>query len=94
MTVRDPHQPLLLSRPRKRDLRRGQKGNIYLIPELCVATGVSQAMRSDPRLMQDLAASTRLGPDQRVQALTKFNNALFANEKVRRRRRRKDSDAW
>lgn len=83
VTVRDPHQPLLLSRPRKRDLRRGQKGNIYLIPELCVATGVSQAMRSDPRLMQDLAASTRLGPDQRVQALTKFNNALFANEKVK-----------
>uniref|UniRef100_A0A0P4W194 PAZ domain-containing protein n=1 Tax=Scylla olivacea TaxID=85551 RepID=A0A0P4W194_SCYOL len=83
VTVRDPHQPLLLSRPRKRDLRRGQKGNIYLIPELCVATGVSQAMRSDPRLMQDLAASTRLGPDQRVQALTKFNNTLFANDKVK-----------
>ncbi|MPC42405.1 Piwi-like protein 1 [Portunus trituberculatus] len=83
VTVRDPHQPLLLSRPRKRDQRRGQKGNIYLIPELCVATGVSQAMRSDPRLMQDLAASTRLGPDQRVQALTKFNTTLFTNEKVK-----------
>lgn len=54
-----------------------------------MATGVSQAMRSDPRLMQELAASTRLGPDQRVQALTRFNDALFTNEKVRWKRKRR-----
>lgn len=83
VAVRDPHQPLLLSKPRKRDLRRGQKGNIYLIPELCVPTGVSQSMKADPRLMQDLAASTRLSPDQRVKVLEKFNDALFTNEKVK-----------
>lgn len=49
-------------------------------------TGISQTMKSDPRLMQDLAASTRLGPDQRVQVLQKFNDVLFTNEKVRRRK--------
>lgn len=86
VTIRDPHQPLLMSKPKKRDLRRGQ-GNIYLIPELCVATGLSDDMRNDYSVMRDFAVWTRMAPDKRVLALRKFNTQLFENEQVRRRRR-------
>lgn len=38
--ITDRNQPLLLSKPKKKDIRRGQKGNIYLLPELCLLTGI------------------------------------------------------
>ncbi|XP_063601294.1 piwi-like protein Siwi [Penaeus indicus] len=80
--IKDPYQPLLLSKPRKRDLRRGQ-GNIYLIPELCVPTGLSDDMRSDYNLMRDFSEYTRMSPDKRVASLRRFNNRLFENQKVK-----------
>ncbi|XP_066986204.1 piwi-like protein Siwi isoform X2 [Macrobrachium rosenbergii] len=80
--IRDPFQPLLMSKPKKRDLRRGQ-GNIYLIPELCVATGLSEDMRNDYCLMRDFAGWTRMSPDKRVTALKKFNHRLFENEQAK-----------
>ncbi|KAG7167994.1 piwi-like 3 [Homarus americanus] len=82
VAIKDPHQPLLMSKPKKRDLRRGQ-GNIYLIPELCVATGLSDEMRTDYNLMRDFAAWTRMAPDKRVTTLSKFNTRLFENAQVK-----------
>ncbi|XP_068223736.1 piwi-like protein Siwi [Palaemon carinicauda] len=80
--IRDPFQPLLLSKPKKRDLRRGQ-GNIYLIPELCVATGLSDDMKNDYCLMRDFAEWTRMSPDKRVAAVRNFNHRLFENGQVK-----------
>ena len=37
--VRDLNQPLLVSRPKKADIRRGMDGPILLLPELCTITG-------------------------------------------------------
>ena len=37
--VRDGKQPLLVSRPKKKDIRRGMDGPILLLPELCTLTG-------------------------------------------------------
>ena len=40
--MRDPEQPLLVSRPTEKDRRRAQGGevqNLYLLPELCTITG-------------------------------------------------------
>jgi len=39
--VRDKKQPLLLSRPKKREVRRGGIEAIHLVPELCTVTGLT-----------------------------------------------------
>ena len=36
---KDDKQPLLLSRPKDKDRKRGVSGNIYLLPEFCSITG-------------------------------------------------------
>ena len=38
-------QPLLVSRPSRQDLNRGDKEPIYLIPELCGMTGLTEEHR-------------------------------------------------
>lgn len=38
-------QPLLVSRPSRRDVNRGDSEPIYLIPELCGMTGLSEDQR-------------------------------------------------
>ena len=45
MTVRNATQPLLVSRPTIKDVNRGNDQPIYLIPELCGMTGLSDSMR-------------------------------------------------
>ena len=54
------------------DQRRGMDGPILLIPELCHMTGLTDEMRSDFRVMKDLAVHTRVGPSQRVDTLNRF----------------------
>ncbi|KAK8780606.1 hypothetical protein V5799_018053 [Amblyomma americanum] len=39
--IRDMRQPLLVCRPKEKDLRAGRTENIYLVPELCVLTGLT-----------------------------------------------------
>ncbi|KAK7087801.1 piwi-like protein 1 [Littorina saxatilis] len=80
--IRDLTQPLLVSKPKKRDIRRGQVGMIYLLPELCTITGLSDANRADFRLMNDVAVHTRIAPDGRVKKLMSFMNSIKKNETV------------
>ena len=54
------------------DQRRGMDGPILLVPELCHMTGLTDEMRSDFRVMKDLAVHTRVEPMQRVDTLTRF----------------------
>lgn len=76
LIITDKYQFLLVSNARERDLRAGQNEHIYLLPELCRATGMTEAMRKDFKLMQDLSKYTRLSPADRVKALKKFNNRI------------------
>jgi len=39
LTIADDQQPLLVSKPKPKDIRRGMKENLYFIPELCTLTG-------------------------------------------------------
>ncbi len=39
MKIEDTTQPLLISKPSKKDRRAGQTGPLMLIPELCCVTG-------------------------------------------------------
>lgn len=80
LKIKDPDQFLLVSKARERDIRAGQNELIYLIPELCRATGMTDEMRSDFKLMQDLSTYTRLNPENRVKALNKFNRRIQTTE--------------
>ncbi|KAL3183271.1 hypothetical protein MRX96_000252 [Rhipicephalus microplus] len=67
--IRDMQQPLLVCRPKEKDIRAGRTDNIYLIPELCVLTGLTDEMRANVSVMRDLAQHTRVEPTKRVQNL-------------------------
>ena len=76
----DLGQPLLVAKPTERDKRGGVSGPVYLIPELCYMTGLSQEMKADFRLMSQMAQHTRQDPKTRQQALTRFANSVGSNE--------------
>ena len=75
-TITDMEQPLLVSRPKKKDIRRGIQGDILLIPELCTLTGLSDDVRADFNVMRDVSAQTRLDPDARVRELETFRKRI------------------
>lgn len=80
--ITDVQQPLLVSRPTEKDRRRGDEQNLYLIPELCTITGLSEKARSDFRIMQDLAVHTRINPKDRVATLQTFSSQINSNAEV------------
>ncbi|KAL6063565.1 Piwi-like protein 1 [Balamuthia mandrillaris] len=76
-SIRDLQQPLLIHRRS----RRGQEDDIiYLIPELCSMTGISDQMRADFRVMRDIATHTRVFPDTRMTKVSDFVKAVNANQ--------------
>ncbi|XP_063975996.1 piwi-like protein Siwi isoform X2 [Diachasmimorpha longicaudata] len=76
ITIKVPRQPLLVSRSSARDRRAGKDEIIYLVPELCKATGLTNDMRNDFRLMSALAEHTRVEPRKRIDKLLAFNRRL------------------
>ena len=54
MEIRDRNQPLLVSKPKDRDRRRGDEKPVLLVPELCNMTGLSDDQRSNFKLMKVL----------------------------------------
>ncbi|XP_046962281.1 piwi-like protein Siwi [Vanessa cardui] len=80
--IQDGGQPLLISRSKARDIRAGMPELVYLVPELCRQTGLSDDMRSNFQLMRSLAVHTKIGPDVRIQRLLNFNRRLTQNKQV------------
>ncbi|XP_050672859.1 piwi-like protein Siwi [Leptidea sinapis] len=80
--VSDVSQPLLVSRSSARELRAGLPPLVFLVPELCRLTGISDAMRSDFRLMKALDTHTKIGPDARIQKLLQFNRRLTQTPEI------------
>ncbi|XP_077995960.1 piwi-like protein 1 [Glandiceps talaboti] len=78
--ITDPHQPLLVSLPKKQDGKRGDVGPIHLIPEFCFLTGLTDEMRSDFNVMKDIAVHTRVSPEQRQTQLLKFIRDIHGDE--------------
>lgn len=62
ITIRDMHQPLLVSKSRPRDRRAGQAETVYLIPELCRSTGIVLLHTSDGllRALKNLSTPTNV----------------------------------
>ena len=82
--IRDPKQPLIISVPPLKEQRAGgNTGPIYLVPELCNMTGLSEEQRANFRLMADLGKITRQGPEERSKSLKKFSNRLNTNVNIK-----------
>lgn len=80
ITIRDPKQPLIVSKANARQLRGGAPEEYYLIPELCRLTGMTDQMRDDKFLMRDLAQYTRVDPRGRQQRLNDFARRMTGSQ--------------
>lgn len=83
--INDLQQPLLISRPKKREEKqaaaRGQElGPVMLIPELCMLTGLSDETRANFHVMKDIATHTRISPDKRIETMMNFNREMQTPE--------------
>jgi aubergine-like protein len=56
--IRDRKQPMLVSKAR--DLRAGRDQLLYLVPELCRATGLTEKMRANFQMMKAMAEHTQM----------------------------------
>lgn len=76
ITIKDINQPLLINRKDQKIIGQAMPETITfcLIPELCYLTGLTDEMRSDFKVMRDIATHTRISPNQRLAALSKFCN--------------------
>jgi aubergine-like protein len=74
--IQDLGQPLLVSRTKARKLRSGEEELVYLVPELCRMTGLTDDMRANFTLMRDLGEYTRINPPARLKRLESFNERL------------------
>ncbi|XP_055911029.1 protein argonaute-3 [Eupeodes corollae] len=72
--IRDRAQPMLISIKKQRVVNQAQPEELMfcLVPELCYMTGLRDDMRSDFKIMRDIATITRVTPNQRSLALEKF----------------------
>ncbi|KAG7210785.1 hypothetical protein KM043_012278 [Ampulex compressa] len=75
-------QPMLVTRTKPRDRRAGQAERVYLVPELCRATGITDAMRNQFSVMAALATHTRVPPGSRINKLLAFNRRLTNEPKI------------
>ncbi|CAI9741520.1 piwi 1 isoform X1 [Octopus vulgaris] len=80
INIRHLDLPMLLSKPKARDIRRGQNTPIYLVPELVVITGLDDDVRTNYEIMKDLAQTTRLTPETRVERLKRFIGSTRKNK--------------
>lgn len=93
ITIEDEGQPLLLHRPKvkAKTLSQGdaaaaaaEQKLICLVPELCNLTGLSDDMRSDFKVMKDIATHTRVTPEQRQLTLCKFIQNVNSTPEARK----------
>lgn len=80
--ITDLKQPLIISMPKVREVRSGVSGPIYLIPELCNMTGLSDEQRANFTLMKSMGEYTRQDPVKRTQTLMKFNQRINQTKEI------------
>lgn len=76
LVIRDINQPMLVSNPKARDVRAGRTQVLFLIPELCRATGLTDKMRANFSMMKGMAEHTQMDPERRKNRLLDFTRRL------------------
>lgn len=83
ITIKDEKQPLLSGIPSNKvriDTTNNQP--IYLVPELCLLTGLSDTLFNNMELKRKMTNITKLDPNRRVTYLTNFKQQLILNDKI------------
>ncbi|XP_075215881.1 piwi-like protein Siwi [Lycorma delicatula] len=78
VTIINKQQPMIVSLSKARDIRAGQESQIYLVPELCQMTGITDEMRANNVLMKSMADHTRLNAEARQRKLLQFNERFHS----------------
>ncbi|KAL5278937.1 PIWIL2 family protein [Megaselia abdita] len=80
--IKDSKQPLLTSIKVTRIAGKDEpiEMTFSIIPEICHLTGLTDKMRSDFKLMREIASFTRVTPNQRMLALQQFNENVNKNK--------------
>ncbi|XP_012529019.2 piwi-like protein Siwi [Monomorium pharaonis] len=76
VNISNRRQPMLVTRSKTKGRQAEEEERVFLVPELCRATGLTDAMRENFRLMASLAGETRLYPEMRMTRLMSFNGRL------------------
>lgn len=78
ITIVDTKQPLLIHNEERKIIGKTEKEQVTycLIPEICFLTGLTDTMRSDMKVMRDIATITRVTPNQRLNSFNKFCSNL------------------
>lgn len=58
--------------------KEGEKTPIYLIPELCTLTGMSDEMRGDFKIMQEVAKYTKKTPNEKMNLINEIAKKIAA----------------
>ncbi|XP_003708345.1 aubergine isoform X2 [Megachile rotundata] len=87
--IRNDSQPMLVTRLKPKERHAGQPELVYLVPELCRATGLTDNMRENFHLMAALAKHTRISPKSRIAKLMTFNRRLHSESAIRQ-----ELDEW
>lgn len=84
ITIRDLKQPLIISMPKRSEIRAGQEGPVYLVPETCNMTGLSDEQRANFKLMKALGEYTRQAPPERLKSLEIFSKRIQETPEIAR----------
>lgn len=84
ITIRDPNQPLLVSKAKAKQVRGGSPEEFFLVPELCRLTGITDQMRNNFHLMKAMSEHTRVDPRNRQERLKDFNRRIHASEESKK----------
>eukprot|EP01133_Synstelium_polycarpum_P006537 gene6537-7571_t len=76
--ITDMNQPMIRSEVK----RKGVIETLYLVPELCFLTGMSEEITQNRNIMMDLANHTNVHPSERLKTLSTLINDLRTHEKV------------
>lgn len=80
--IKDPNQPMIMSMPKRSERRAGQEGPVYLVPEICYMTGLSDEQRANFKLMKAVGDYTRQAPEPRLATLMKFSKRMQDSKKI------------
>lgn len=85
ITIHDLKQPLLIHRKERRvaGQDKPQEVMMCLIPEISYLTGLTDEMRNDFKVMRDIAAFTRVSPNQRLNSMRQFCHNVNENKEAR-----------
>lgn len=75
----DLEQPLLVSKTKIKN-EKGEFKFMYLVPEICHMTGLTEKMKNDVKVMKEISAYTRITPYQRNYAFNRFLRNIKNND--------------